>query len=216
MPRPFRFIILTLLGLGSAVANAQVQTQRGATFGGLAGALAGGLIGDHNNEAGAGAAIGGVVGAVAGGLWGNAADKQQAIDQQRYTYQQQQLQRQQFALAQSALSVADVVSLSRSGLSDQVIINQLQQRGVQQALQVADIITLHQQGVSEVVITSMQQASTGAERVARIPQTPTPIATPRAVIVEEHYPLPLAPPFRYYNYPHPRYHHHHHGLHIRF
>jgi hypothetical protein len=215
MPRSFRFIAFTFLSLASAFANAQVQTQRGATLGGLAGALAGGLIGDNNNEAGAGAAIGGVVGAVAGGFLGNAADKQAAIDHQYQRYQHQQLQQQQFARTQSAVSVSDVVTMSRSGLGDQVIINQLNQRGVKQTLQVPDIIALHEQGVSETVITAMQQASTPAQRVARASQTPQRIVAPAPVIVEEHHVLPHYAPPRYYHR-RPTNHHHHHGFHIRF
>jgi hypothetical protein len=224
MPRRFvRFLVITLVSLVPTVAGAQVNQQRGATLGGLAGAVAGGLIGDHNNEAGAGAAIGGVVGAVTGGLLGNAKDKEAELNRQHQLYQQQQ----QLAQVRSAVSIADVVSMSRSGLSDSVIINQVNQRGVQQTLQVPDIIALHQQGISETVITSMQQAPVGMQQVARAPQgVPQRVITPAPVIVEEHYVLPhyapphYAPPHygpRRYHYRHtPSHHHHHHGFHFRF
>lgn len=216
MYRTFRFVLFGMLGLVAAVANAQVQTQRGATLGGLAGAVAGGLIGDHNNEAGAGAAIGGVVGAVAGGFLGNAADKQAAIDHQRQLQLQQQWQQQQQVRLLSSVSVDDVVAMSQSGLSDKVIINQINQRGVKRAIQVADIISLHDQGVSEPVITALQQAPTSTQRVARVPQTTRTIVTPAPVIVEEHYVLPHYPPPRYRYYRRPHHHHHHHGVRIRF
>ena len=214
MPRSIvRYFVITLVSLAPLVAGAQVNQQRGATLGGLAGAVAGGLIGDHNNEAGAGAAIGGVVGAVAGGLLGNAADKESALNRRQQIYQQQQ---QQYAQLQSAVSLADVISMSRSGLSDSVIINQLNQRGVQQTLQVPDIIALHQQGVSETVITSMQQAPLGTQRVARAPQgVPQQVIHPAPVIVQEHYVLPHYAPPHYYHYRRPPVHHHH-GFHIRF
>lgn len=210
-------ISLTIVASSSLVANAQVQTQRGATVGGLTGAVIGGIIGDKNNEAGAGAAIGGVVGAVTGGLLGNAADKQAAIDEQRYYYQQQQARQQQAAVTAEAVSLADVVTMSRSGLSDSLIINQIQQRGVQQKLQVPDIISLHEQGVSENVITSLQRAPTASQRVARTPQPVVRhqrVITPAPVIVEEHYVLPHYPPPHYH---YRRYHHHPRaGFHIRF
>ncbi len=198
--------------------HAQVQTKRGATMGGLAGAVVGGLIGSKNHNAGAGAAIGGVVGAVSGGLLGNAADKQNAIDQQRYAYAQQQQQQRNFQATQSAVSVADVVSMSRSGLAKSVIVNQIQQRGVQQKLQVADIIALHQQGVSENVITSMQRAPTGVQQIARPPQAVVRqehLIHPAPVIVEETYVLPhYAPRRHYYRYARPhQYDSHHYNSH---
>lgn len=207
------YLTLALVCLAPTIADAQVysprpNTQRGATLGGLAGAVAGGLIGDNNGEAGAGAAIGGVVGAVTGGLLGNAADKEAAYHQQQQLYYQHQ----QVAQTQTAVSPTDAISMSRSGLGDAVIINQINQRGVQRTLQVPDIISLHQQGVSEAVITAMQQAPTGAQRVAR---APSPVVRPSPVIVEEHYVVPhYAPPRIYYHRPPAR--HHHHGIHFRF
>jgi hypothetical protein len=148
---------------------------------------------------------------VTGGLLGNAADKQAAMDRQQYYYNQQQIQQQQIAANQAAVSFADVVTMTRSGLSEAVIINQVQQRGIQQKLQVPDIISLHQQGVSENVITAMQGATTGAQRVARPAAPPIRqerIVTPAPVIVERHYIQPYYPP--------PRHHHYHHGFHYRF
>ncbi len=217
MNRLFVIAILVGTALPLSKANAQVQTQRGAAMGGLAGAVVGGIIGDKNNEAGAGAAIGGLVGAVTGGVLGNAADKQQTIDQQRYYYQQQQRQLRNVEATQAAVSTADVVTMTRSGLSENVIINQIQQRGVQQRLEVSDIIALHQQGVTESVITAMQNSVTGVQRVARAeaPAVQPRVVAPAPVIVEEHYVLPHYPPPRYRHY-----HHHHyrprHSFHIRF
>lgn len=217
-----RFLVLMLCSVpGIAVpgitAMGQGNTQRGAAVGGLTGAIAGGLIGDHNGEAGAGAAIGGVIGAVTGGLLGNASDKEAAYRRQQAVSRQYQ---NQIAYQQSAVSTGDVVSMTRSGISESVIINQINQRGVVAKLQVPDIISLHQQGVSENVITAMQQAPTGPAPVAPVVERyevvrPVPVA-PAPVIVEEHYVLPhYAPPRRYY-YRRPAYPRYHHGLHIRF
>lgn len=216
---PGRHFVLSLLCLPAIAAFGQANTQRGAAVGGLTGAIAGGLIGDHNGEAGAGAAIGGVIGAVTGGLLGNASDKEAEYRRQQVINHQYQ---QQLTYRQSAVSLVDVVSMTRSGLSETVIINQINQRGVQSKLQVADIISLHQRGVSEQVISAMQQAPTGDLQVARVEYghqvvQPTTVIT-RPVIVEEHYLLPHYAPPRAYYYRGPvhRHHHHHSGFHIRF
>ena len=198
-----------------ATVMAQVETQRGATMGGLAGAVVGGLIGERNNEPGAGAAIGGLVGAVTGGLLGNAADKEAQLRHQQHSYRQQQHhQRQQAALA-AAVSQADVVTMSRNGLTDALIINQIQQRGIQRPLQVPDIIALHQAGVSENVITAMQQARPGESRIAQAPPTfiEERIVVPPPVIVEPAYVVP-----RYYPppYPYRRHYPHRHRIHVHF
>lgn len=202
----------SLIAIAPASALAQfggpsrVNQQRGATLGGLAGAVAGGLIGDNNGEAGAGAAIGGVIGAVTGGILGNATDKEAAYNNQQRVYARQQ----QAVVAQSSVSISDVVSMSRSGLSENVIINQIQSRGVTAQPQVSDIIAMHQQGVNERVITAMQQANVGQVQVASAPQyaraqeyAPVQrVVTPSPVIIEEHVVVPYYPPRRV---------HYHHG-----
>lgn len=211
--------------LSPSVSNAQfgspsANQQRGVVTGGIAGAVAGGLIGDNNGEAGAGAAIGGVLGAVAGGIFGNARDKEVRYQQNQQQYVQQQ---QQAVVAQSSVSIADIVSMSRNGLSETVIINQIQTRGVLAQPQVSDIIAMHQQGVNERIISAMQQAPTGEQRVAQATR-PAPVAvqrvyTPAPVYVEEHVVLPHYPTPVYHHYhgyrggrrPHPR-----SGVHIRF
>ena len=201
-------------------AAAQGNAQRGATVGGIAGAVAGAAIGDHNGETGAGAVIGGMLGAFAGGLLGNAEDKQQAFQRQ---YQQHQ--RQQFQYQSSAVSSADVIAMTRNGLSEQVMINQIQQRGVQTRPQVAEIIALHQQGVSENVITAMQQAQDrpSLQNRAAVPVTPNQIQQhgqlPIIAPVESYHLIPYCPPPRFYYYPERVYHHRRgytSGIHIRF
>ncbi|MCD0462859.1 glycine zipper domain-containing protein [Roseiconus lacunae] len=191
----------------------QANQQRGVALGGIAGAIAGGIIGDHNDEAGAGAAIGGVVGAVAGGILGNASDKEADLARQRAAYyhahQQQAAAQQQAIVMQSAVTLQDVISMSRSGLSDQVIINQVRQRGFVGKVAVNDIIALHQQGVSENVITQLQAAGSNPAPVQLAqpaPQTP--------VVIERHYtrPAPVIIEERVLrHYPRPHYYHHPRG-----
>ncbi|TWU60079.1 Glycine zipper 2TM domain protein [Rubripirellula tenax] len=58
--------------------------------------------------------------------------------------------------AQPTLSTEDVVAMVRSGLSEPMIVRQIQLRGVSRHLAVSEIIALHQQGVSELIIDAMQ------------------------------------------------------------
>ena len=183
----------------------RVNQQRGATVGGIAGAALGAIIGDNSGEAGAGAAIGGVAGAVAGGLLGNAADKERAYQQTRPV---QVAPRPVYRppayvpttpvvaapVAQPAVGVTDVIQMSRSGLGEQVIINQIRSRGVTHSVAVSDIIEMHRQGVTERVITTMQNQgeSVVANPVVVEPVIVTRPAAPRVNVHHYH------PPRGYY------------------
>ncbi|MGV3484043.1 MAG: glycine zipper domain-containing protein [Planctomycetaceae bacterium] len=207
--------ILSCLCLSAAafvVPAAAQNTQRGAILGGLGGAVVGGLIGDHNDKAGAGAAIGGAIGAVSGAVLGNARDKEAVALQQREQYYHNQRvyaqQQQHYTQVQASVSVNDVVTMCRSGLSDSVVINQIQSRGAQQQLQVSDIIALHQQGVSEVVISAMQSARVGSAPV--VVQSPPVVVQPTPIYVEERVIVPSYRPPAVYHI-HSGHHHHHRG-----
>lgn len=197
-------VFSTTLLAGARSVHAQ-NKSRGAVLGGLGGAVVGGLIGDHNGKAGAGAAIGGAIGAVSGAVLGNARDQEIAQQRQQQYYSQQERvyvqQQQQQAYIQAAVSTSDIVSMSRSGLSDSVIVNQIHSRGVQRQLQVNDIISLHQQGVSENVITAMQNAQIGSapQPPVVIQQQPVVVHQP-PVVVHERYVVPRYSPPPYYHY----------------
>lgn len=203
---------LVCVGLAICPSTASAQnTQRGAILGGLGGAVVGGLIGDHNDKAGAGAAIGGAIGAVSGAVLGNARDKEVNVQRQQQQYYSQQRvyaqQQQQYVQVQSAVSINDVVNMSRSGLSDAVVINQIQTRGVQQQLQVPDIISMHQQGVSDLVISTMQSARVGGAPM--VVQSPPVIVQQAPVYVEERVIVPsYRPPAVYHIHSG---HHHYRG-----
>jgi len=182
--------------LATDSARAQEHTRRGTLLGGLTGAIAGAAIGNQNDEAAAGALIGGVVGGLTGATIGSNVDQEQA---RARAYHQQQAVR-----LSRAVSTADAINMTRSGLGDAVIVNHIRENGVQRPLEVADVIFLHQQGVSEPVISAMQQA-----RLAT-----APAAYPAPLVVERpHYVAPpvivapCGPPA--YRYPHHHYYHHH-------
>lgn len=174
----------------------QTGTQRGATWGGLTGAIAGAIIGENNDEAGAGAAIGGVVGALAGGVIGNANDKDARARAGYYNQRTYAAPTQVYAAPQptyapvhvaapapvqyvsGAVSMADVVALTRSGVGPSVVINQINTRGVVRTPDVSDILSLHQSGVPEIVITAMQHAPVGSGG-------PVVVSTPPVVVVDD-------------------------------
>jgi hypothetical protein len=200
-------MLLASLPWTTAQAQMRPNTQRGATLGGIAGAIAGGIIGDNNDEAGAGAVIGGALGAMAGGSLGNARDRQLDEWAARRQYEVQMRQhaaQQQFQRTQQSVSLADVTAMSKSGLSESLIINQIQQRGVQRRLEVPDIIQLHQSGVSESVISAMQHASVGQPAA-----TPAAAPQPSSIYVERHmevvptYVVPRPYPFYRHHYRRP-------------
>lgn len=207
MKRLIPALVLLSLPLSNATAQYPYNTQRGSVLGGLAGAAAGVAIGEHNDKPLAGALIGGAIGMATGAALGNTRD-QQAAQNRAYQYQQQQqtqyIQQQQLA---RTVTIQDVISMSRSGLSDAVIINHIQTNGVRSELQVSDVIAMHENGVSQQVITAMQHPRV----VNTAPVVSTPVYRAPAPIVIEQYSSPryhYPPPRPYY---HQGYHHHPHG-----
>lgn len=188
------FTVMTMTALCSTV-QAQSYRNQDAAVGGLTGAVIGGIIGHQNDETPEGALIGGAVGAIAGGLLGNAKDQQVARHRyyRHHAWHQHQAHRQQ-AIGR-AVSIQDVVSMSRSGLGESVIINQIQKNGVVNHIGTHEIISMHNSGVGERVISAMQSAPrVGVPRAETIiveqPVRPTP------VIVHKEYVVP-APRVRY-------------------
>jgi uncharacterized protein YcfJ len=147
VPRSFVAVLAVCCTLGCH--SPPNYTDQGAVAGGLGGAGLGALIGSASGHTGAGAAIGAVAGALAGGAVGNSLDN---IDAKN---------RAQIAAATghpaSAVSVNDVVAMTRSGIDEQIIVNQIATSGLQRPLQANDVIYLQQNGVSPHVISILQQ-----------------------------------------------------------
>ena len=163
------------------------NTQRGALTGGAAGAIIGGIIGNQNDETPEGALIGGAVGAIAGGLLGNQQDR---LNQQQFQHQQHQAQQQAIDFSHG-VSINDVVAMTQSGVSSQLVIHQIQTNGIQQRIGVNEIIALHQQGVDNQVIGVMQTARlAGVEppiqgvAVQTVPVQGVPVYPSRPVVVK--------------------------------
>jgi YMGG-like Gly-zipper len=209
MLRKFLPMVL-VLGLAPSV-MAQQRTAQGAAVGGATGAIIGGIIGHQNDETPEGALIGGAVGAIAGGLIGKSQDnriaQQRAYERQVY---QQQYYHQQQAIASSGVSPADVVAMTRSGVSEPLIMSHLQSKGVQRRLEVSEIISLHQQGVSDNVIHIMQSAPLATQVNSRV-YAPAPVYAQQPVIVREQ-PVIYSSPVVVESYyrPAPVHYHHYH------
>ncbi len=213
---------LVVVGSLTSFANAQSQTREGAALGGIAGAVIGGIVGHQNDEVAEGALIGGAVGAIAGGVVGNArqkAQQQQIYSQPAPVYRSTVQQRTAVpyytttttttpvVAGRKPVSIADVITMARSGVNDAVIINLIHTNGVANNPEVNEVVLLTQQGVSSSVITAMQQAAVGQPTTVT-----TYTAEPAPVIIEER-PVIVTRPV----YSPPVYYHYHqaHGPHYR-
>jgi hypothetical protein len=103
---------------------------------------------------------------------------------------QQQAQQQAF---QRSASIQDVVEMTQNGIGSSVIMNHIQNVGVQQEIGVSEIITLHRSGVDQQVISMMQQMGSG-QLVSGPAVVTQPIATP--VVVEPVRPVFVQPVYQ--------------------
>ena len=155
------------------------NTGTGALIGGAFGALTGAAIGGPRHG-GEGALIGAAAGTLTGALIGNSADQEQ---QARLRAQAPQTYAK---VDQGApLSIADVKALAKAGISEDVIINQINNSRTVFHLSAADIIDLRDAGVTDKVINYMidTPATVGANTsatstvVVQQPPPPPPVET---------------------------------------
>lgn len=169
---------LTALFVGSFANQAYSQgyTRDGALLGGIAGAVMGGAVGHNNHHQTAeGALIGGALGAVAGGVVGNQKDRvirsqgPVIYGQPTYVYPapvyttqvysvpvQPRYVPAQRVIVRRPVTMAEVINMTRSGVSETVIVAHIQSNGVATRPDVNDVILLSQEGVSDYVISAMQ------------------------------------------------------------
>jgi hypothetical protein len=182
------------------------DTASGTFMGGALGAVSGAIIGGKKDR-GEGALIGAGVGALTGNLLGRAkdrADEQRAAVGAAVTAQANQ------QAAAMAISNYDLVSMTRAGVSDDVIISTMRSRGARLDLSPTALISLKQSGVNDRVLLAAQETNNGPAYV----YGPVP---PPPVVVREVGPTVIVrpSPWRHYHY-HPHYHtriyfdHHHH------
>lgn len=156
------------------------HTQSGALVGSGLGAFTGAVVGAGSGHAEGGALIGAAAGALAGGLVGNAEDAREerdaAIAQAHFAEQ-----------ARQALTNTDLVRLTQSGVTDEVILSTVRARGGRFDLSPDAIIQLKQNGVSDRVIIELQQTMppTAPGPILPVSGSATYVTpSPRVVIVE--------------------------------
>jgi hypothetical protein len=208
----FRYAILTVLLTLALAGEAFSQyyddyppprrTRGLGILGGLAGAGIGAAVGEDGGDALPGALIGGAIGALGGSAVGSVMDDEETRQQYYARARQRQVA--------DAVTIGDVISMSQSGLGDDVIITQIESRGLAQRLTTNDLILLKRQGVNDRVINTMQRIP-GARPVAR---RPAPV-----YVEQEYYYAPsveLVPVWPHHHcYPH-SHHHHHSGFYFHF
>jgi outer membrane lipoprotein SlyB len=129
-------------------ASCENKTGTGAVAGAGLGATAGAII----SGTGEGALIGGAIGAAGGALIGASLD-----DNDRQNMQQQSPRTLNKIDNGEQLSTDDIKKMAKAGLSDNVIISQIQATHSVFYLSTADIIDLKNAGVSQRVIDTMIQ-----------------------------------------------------------
>ncbi len=180
--------LVLLVAVLASGCQSPYHSDQGALFGGLLGAGTGAAVGSAVGKTGAGAAIGAGVGALSGLAVGNEMDKMEAKNRALI---EQRMGRQ---VAAGAVTVNDVIAMSRAGVDEELLCNHIQANGMAAPLQATDLIQLPQHGVSKRVMATMQSSPPR-------PAPAQPVAYQQAappVVVEEY---PYAP---CYYYPRPR------------
>ena len=159
-------ILVGAAGLFLAGCANMNNTQSGALAGTGLGAVAGAIVGEATGHPGAGALIGAATGAAAGGLIGNAEDAKEEKNAAIAQAQHEQVVSQAMA---NAVKESDVVTMTRSGVGDDVIITALRTRGCLWDGTPDAVIRLKHEGVSDRVITAMQTTGLHAAPAAGAP-----------------------------------------------
>jgi hypothetical protein len=158
--------------IGAAIGDKGDNETAGALIGGAVGAIAGGTIGnqkdqriEHNMQYHSGSQYYNGQSHYVGPTYPHGHPQ---YVQPGYTYPQQpypQYRQPNYPETlhvpptDAPISPDDVVAMTQSGLSDAMIIQQIQMKGVTQRLTVSDVIQLHRLGVREPVISAMQGVS---------------------------------------------------------
>jgi hypothetical protein len=170
------------------------DTASDTIVGGALGAVTGAIVGGKNK--GVDALIGGGIGAVTGNLLGQSKDRADERNAAAGAAAAANMNAQAAALA---MTNYDLVNMTKSGVSDDLIISTLQSRGGRLDLSPQALIALKQNGVSDRVVLAAQTMGHGSSYIpAGGPVVVGP--PPTAVIVEPR-------PYYYYG-PGPYYHAH--------
>lgn len=158
-------------------------------MGALVGAPLGAAVGSDHGRTGTGALVGGALGALTGYQIGAGLDDQA------------QARMAQAEAISKRLGVNEIISMNQSGLSEQVIINQIRSQGLRARPTTADLLAMKNAGVPESVV----QAAQSLPMVPGYLNRMEPAGGP-PLIIEEHY---WGPGFHHHPF---EYHHHGHRL----
>ena len=165
VPRHFlgKFCLL-FLGLPVVVGcQGMSHSQSTAALGSGLGAIAGAAIGAGHGHAGTGALVGAATGALAGGLVGS----QEELQAER---QARAIEHADHVAAELALTNADLVRMTQSGISDQVIISTVNNRGGRFDLAPDAIISLKNHGVRDTLTLAVQPSAQHLSNPTVVPQ----------------------------------------------
>jgi hypothetical protein len=168
--------------LSSVGCYSPYHADRGALFGGATGAGVGALVGNAVGNTAAGALIGGGVGAITGAAIGQGMDE---IEARNRAAIEAQLGRQ---IAPGAVTVEDVIAMSRAGVHEELIAGHVRANGVARPLMAQDLIVLQNSGVPLSVIQTMQNPP---QRVAQQPIPGQPVVVEERVYGPPIYPYPV-------------------------
>jgi uncharacterized protein YcfJ len=155
-----RVVAIGLLSAG--IIGCQSNAGNGALIGAGVGAGTGAIIGHQSGKTGQGALIGGAVGAVGGALVGNEMDKNQAREREQARdreYRQNSTAYRETSYQSRSVTQADVISWTRRGDRDDLIIDRIEQSGTVFNLSSRDENKLRDAGVSEEVIRAMRDTA---------------------------------------------------------
>ena len=89
-----------------------------------------------------------------------------------------------YAHCAGGISLQEVLMMSDSGLSDEIVARHIRTHRFNDALDTGDLIALRRQGVSDRIVASLQAVATFPARIA---QTQIPVPTARPVILQDGY-----------------------------
>lgn len=174
-PASWRLALAAALLAACAGCYSPYYADRGALFGGATGAGVGAIVGNAMGNTAAGALIGGGVGALTGAAVGQGMDDIEARNRAAIAAQMGR------PVNPGAVTVDDVISMSRAGVNQDLIAGHVRANGVARPLTSQDLIVLQNSGVSVPVIQTMQ---TAPQAIAQ-----QPIAGP--VVMQPVYPYPV-------------------------
>ncbi len=180
MKRYGYLLMVAVLGISTSGCTSPSGRPDYTASGALAGGATGAIIGSTARQPGPAPLVGAAMGAVVGGLIGHEMDQDQ--EAQLRAQAPQTLQR----VEQSQpLTVADVKSLVKAGISDDLVISQIRNSRTVYHLNTADIVDLKNSGVSEKIIDFMINTPTQVQsaQVAGVVGTVPPPPLAEQVVV---------------------------------